>query len=36
MSWAEQEFDGLELGDKRLERRLKKLAETFSRQPSQS
>jgi hypothetical protein len=36
MSWAEQEFADLELGDKRLERRLMKLAEAFSRQPSQS
>jgi hypothetical protein len=36
MIWAAEEFTGLDLGDERLNRRLLKLAETFSRQPSQS
>lgn len=33
MSWAAEEFVDLDLGDKRLNRRLVKLAETFARQP---
>lgn len=36
MSWAQEEFADLDLGDKRLNRRLVKLAETFSRQPTPS
>lgn len=36
MSWAAEEFAELDLGDKRLNRRLVKLAETFSRQPTPS
>jgi hypothetical protein len=36
MSWATEEFAGATLGDKRLNDRLVKLAEKFSRQPSQS
>jgi hypothetical protein len=33
VSWATEEFADLDLGDKRLNRRLVKLAETFARQP---
>ena len=36
MNWAEEEFADLDLGDKRLHKRLKKLAETFARQPTAS
>ncbi|ABM58838.1 IS4 family transposase [Verminephrobacter eiseniae] len=36
MSWAQEEFADLDLGDKRLNRRQVKLAETFSRQPTPS
>jgi hypothetical protein len=35
-SWASEEFADLDLSDKRLERRLLKLAETFARQPTAS
>lgn len=33
MSWAADEFAELDLGDERRNRRLRKLAETFARQP---
>ena len=33
MSWAADEFDGVDLGDKRLEARLVKLCDTFSEAP---
>lgn len=36
MSWAAEEFADLDLGDKRLNRRLIKLAEDFARQPMAS
>src|SRR6218665_199037 len=36
MSWAQEEFADLDLGDKRLNRRQGKLAETFSRPPTPS
>ena len=36
MSWAAQEFVGLNLGDKRLNTRLVKLAEAFAREPTAS
>src|SRR6218665_2306466 len=36
MSWGQEEFADLDLGDKRLNRRQVKLAETFSRQPTPS
>lgn len=36
MSWAQEEFADLDQGDKRLNRRLVKLAGTFSRQPMPS
>src|SRR6218665_4122240 len=36
MSWAQEEFADLDLGDKRLNRRQVKVAETFSRQPTPS
>ena len=34
MSWAAEEFADLDLGDKRLNQRLVKLTEIFSRQPN--
>jgi len=34
--WADEEFDGAELGDRRLTRRLKELAGRLSKYPSQS
>ena len=36
MSWATEEFSDIDLGDKRLDKRLHKLAETLARQPSAS
>jgi len=36
MGWAQEEFAEVDLGDKRLNRRLVKLAETFARQPTPS
>src|SRR6218665_3915437 len=36
MSWAQEEVADLDLGDKRLNLRQVKLAETFSRQPTPS
>ncbi|MDR1422993.1 MAG: transposase, partial [Azoarcus sp.] len=36
MSWVDEEFADLDLGDARLNRRLVQLAETFARQPQAS
>ena len=36
MSWAAQKFADLDLGDKRLNTRLVKLTETFTREPTAS
>lgn len=36
MTWSEEEFAGADLGDKRLNRRLMKLAERFADKPTAS
>ena len=36
MTWAEEEFAGADLGDKRLNRRLMKLTERFADKPTAS
>ncbi|MBK6905935.1 MAG: transposase [Rhodocyclaceae bacterium] len=36
MAWAEEEFAGADLGDKRLNRRLIKLTERFADKPTAS